>query len=101
MRMLPPPGRRIPAIARSVVVLPAPLGPTSPTISPGFASNERSWTATASPYRLEKPATSITTAEYSTERVQLLWPDTAEPHAEGGDDMKASWEPGDERFPRL
>ena len=38
-------GRRMPASDRSVVVLPAPLGPMSPTISPAPTSNDRSSTA--------------------------------------------------------
>ena len=32
-----------PAIMRIVVVLPAPLGPRKPTISPRSTVNERSW----------------------------------------------------------
>src|SRR6185369_16490145 len=38
-----------------VVVLPAPLGPTSPTISPGATVNERSSTATKVPNTLRRP----------------------------------------------
>jgi hypothetical protein len=38
--MAPASGSRIPAIQRSVVVLPAPFGPTRPRISPARTSNE-------------------------------------------------------------
>src|SRR5687767_1260835 len=40
-----------PASMRSAVVLPAPLGPSSAKISPGFSSNETSSTAVRSPKR--------------------------------------------------
>src|SRR5262245_48000540 len=50
----------IPAIARSVVVLPAPFGPTSPSTSPGRTANERSCTAVNAPKILDSPVTSIT-----------------------------------------
>jgi hypothetical protein len=49
----PAEGRRIPASDRSVVVLPAPLGPMRPTISPEATVNERSSTAVKVP---EAPA---------------------------------------------
>jgi hypothetical protein len=41
-------GRQIPARQRSVVVFPAPLGPTRPRTSPGATSKESSRTATRS-----------------------------------------------------
>ena len=41
-------GRKIPASARSVVVLPAPLGPTSPMTSPALTSKLSPATATSS-----------------------------------------------------
>src|SRR5262245_64094944 len=50
----------IPAIARSVVVLPAPFGPTSPSTSPGRTANDRSRTAVNVPKTLDSPVTSIT-----------------------------------------
>ena len=46
---LPDVGRRMPASARSVVVLPAPFGPISPTISPEPTENVRSSTAVKLP----------------------------------------------------
>src|SRR5262245_13261189 len=49
-RMVPSVGRRIPAMQRSVVVLPAPLGPTSPRISPDSAEKEMALTASSGPY---------------------------------------------------
>src|SRR5258706_5671436 len=42
-----------PAIMRMVVVLPAPLGPRKPTISPLSTENVRSWTMVLEPNRLE------------------------------------------------
>src|SRR5262245_43056479 len=44
MRRCPVVGLRMPARARSVVVLPAPFGPMSPTISPADTWNESSST---------------------------------------------------------
>src|SRR5258708_38164050 len=43
-----------------MVVLPAPFGPRKPVIFPGFTLNDRSSTASVSPYRLVKPSSSIT-----------------------------------------
>ena len=51
----PRPARSRPAISETVVVLPAPLGPSTPTISPGAISNETPSTARRSPKRLRKP----------------------------------------------
>jgi hypothetical protein len=51
-RRTPALGFRIPAIARSVVVLPAPLGPTKPRIAPAGTAKERSSTAFSAPVRL-------------------------------------------------
>src|SRR5689334_16217103 len=45
---------------RSVDVLPAPLGPIRPTISPEATSNDTRSTATASPYRLVTSCRAIT-----------------------------------------
>src|SRR5690349_18754390 len=42
-----------------VVVLPAPFGPRKPVTLPGSMPNERSLTATLSPYRFVRPRTSI------------------------------------------
>ena len=44
---------------RKVVVFPAPLGPTSPSTSPGATLNDRSRTAATVPYDLVSPWTSI------------------------------------------
>lgn len=48
-RIVPVVGRTIPTMLRSVVVFPAPLGPTSPSTSPGATRNERSRTASRVP----------------------------------------------------
>jgi hypothetical protein len=42
-----------------VVVFPAPFGPRNPVTLPGSTVNERSLTATFSPYLLVRPRTSI------------------------------------------
>src|ERR1035437_891638 len=52
-------GGMIPARQRSVVVLPAPLGPTSPMTSPGCTSKSSSFTAMNSPYNLVRALTWI------------------------------------------
>ena len=57
--MLPRVGGIIPARQRSVVVLPAPLGPTSPITSPGCTSKSSSFTATNSPYSFVSASTWI------------------------------------------
>ena len=46
MAMRPEVGRINPASIRMVVVLPAPLGPSSVTISPALTASDRSLTAT-------------------------------------------------------
>src|SRR4029434_10173137 len=70
IRIWPAVGGRIPAIVLSVVVLPAPLGPTSPRISPGWTSNDRFETASNPSYCLHSPSTesigTSTAAEYRT-----------------------------------
>ena len=48
-RPLPEVGTMMPARQRSVVVFPAPFGPTSPSTSPGPTRNERALTAVKSP----------------------------------------------------
>src|SRR5438093_1417789 len=48
-----------PAIIRIVVVLPAPLGPRNPTISPRSTVNDRSRTTVVEPYRLETDSRAI------------------------------------------
>jgi hypothetical protein len=58
-RTVPVVAGRKPVMTRSVVVLPAPFGPRKPSISPGDAEKETSWTAVRSPYRLLRFATSI------------------------------------------
>src|SRR5260221_2799579 len=52
MTTSPASGRSRPAIRRSVVVLPAPVGPSSTTNSPSAIESERSRTASTSPKRL-------------------------------------------------
>src|SRR5689334_20783028 len=59
MRTRPLLGATIPVRHRKVVVLPAPFGPTSPSTSVGATENERSSTATKSPYSFVSPVTSI------------------------------------------
>src|SRR5262252_817946 len=59
IRTAPVVGRRMPAIDRSVVVLPAPFGPQRPTISPAATSNDRSSTAVKLPYVRPKCSTAI------------------------------------------
>src|SRR3981081_1335686 len=44
---------------RMVVVLPAPLGPTKPKISPPGTLKSTSWRATRPPYLLCRPSTAI------------------------------------------
>ena len=56
---LPAVGFTSPSSIRSVVVLPAPLGPRKPTTRPSSAVNDRSSTASTGPKRLVSPATSI------------------------------------------
>src|SRR5580704_16072329 len=60
MRTCPAVGVSRPEMQLMVVVLPAPLGPSSPKISPGLAENEMSSTAVSSPYDLRRWSTSIT-----------------------------------------
>src|SRR5690348_15080655 len=55
----PPDGGMMPAIARSVVVLPAPFGPTRPRTSPGPTLKDRLRTALKVPNSLESPEISI------------------------------------------
>jgi hypothetical protein len=47
-------GCNTPSIMLMVVVLPAPFGPSRPTISPGFTVNESSSSATIEPYVLRR-----------------------------------------------
>src|SRR5688572_16230991 len=56
----PPSGRRNPAMVSTVVVLPAPLGPSSATTSPASARKDTLATAVRSPKRTVRPATSMT-----------------------------------------
>ena len=48
-RTVPLVGTMMPAMLRSVVVLPAPLGPTRPSTSPGATVNDSPRTASKSP----------------------------------------------------
>ena len=54
----PPSGERSPAIRLSVVVLPAPFGPTMPSASPSSTENERS-SMTGTPKDFCRPSTAI------------------------------------------
>ena len=49
-----------------VVLFPAPLGPSSPTISPRRTENEMSFTAVVRPYRLTRFSTSMVSSFDST-----------------------------------
>src|SRR5262245_63439527 len=62
MLVAPALARSRPSRTRSVVVLPAPLGPRNPTIRPSSTVNDRSSTASVAPKRLERPLTSIACA---------------------------------------
>src|SRR5881409_2842414 len=50
-------GSRTPRMMLMVVVLPAPLGPSKPTISFRATSNEIPWTAVVSPYFFDSDCT--------------------------------------------
>src|SRR3954453_4829371 len=56
----PPSGSRSPSRISTVVVLPAPFGPSSPKISPLATSKSMPATAWPSPYRLVRPRTRMT-----------------------------------------
>ena len=58
---MPESGRKSPVIIDSVVVLPAPLGPTTPNIEPRRTVRSMSSTATVEPYVLRREVTSTTT----------------------------------------
>ena len=49
--MPPPPGDRSPEMRPNRLVLPAPFGPTIPTVSPGPTLNDRSSAMTTRPNR--------------------------------------------------
>ena len=55
--MEPPVGRSMPAIRLKVVLLPEPLGPMRPRISPGLSSKDTWLTARNPPKRLDRPDT--------------------------------------------
>src|ERR1051325_4362092 len=59
IRIVPRVAGMIPARHRSVVVFPAPFGPTNPSTCPDPTVNESSFTATNSPYSLVRASTSI------------------------------------------
>src|SRR4051794_18118802 len=59
MRTAPASGTSRPAIRRSVVVLPAPVGPSRTQNSPSAMESVRSWTAAASPNFLVTPSSAI------------------------------------------
>ena len=70
-RSRPASGARIPATQRSVVVLPAPFGPTRPRISPARTSKPSASTATRSSKRL---VSSLTTSMASDDSQPLRSP---------------------------
>src|SRR3954469_18170165 len=55
--IVPPSGAYSPAMQLNVVLLPEPLGPIRPRISPSFTSNETLLTARSAPNRLVRPET--------------------------------------------
>src|SRR6266702_1038629 len=59
MVVVPASGVTSPASIRSVVVLPAPLGPRNPVTRPGKTSNDTPSTAVTGPTRLTSPRISI------------------------------------------
>src|SRR5437763_3048981 len=63
MEMAPPVGSRTPRTILMVVFFPAPFGPSSPTISFRFTTNEIPPTATVFPYVFER---------FSTERTSCI-----------------------------
>src|SRR5437868_13535824 len=70
-RTSPSLGARIPPMVRLAVVLPAPFGPRSATISPGCTSNETSSSAIVPSNRRVRWRTSITHRAY--ERYELAF----------------------------
>ena len=71
------PGTRSPSIVSTVVVLPAPLGPTIPKISPRSTVNDTSSTATVPPSRLCRCSTSTTGTVRGLLRVASPCPEDA------------------------
>jgi len=65
-RMVPALGVRRPEMRLKTVVLPAPFGPMSPTISPGRTSKVRSETAVRPPKDLVRPETSRSAIQLSS-----------------------------------
>ncbi len=57
-RTVPDAARRYPSQTSMVLVLPAPLGPSTAVTCPAAASNDTSFTARRSPYRTVSPETS-------------------------------------------
>src|SRR4051795_12715298 len=98
MLALPSVGNSRSSRTRSVVVLPAPLGPRKPTIRPCSTENDRSSTASVAPKRLVRPLTSIACAMLRSQphrtkwRVRLTHPRRCGcPHREdlrGGEDVE-------------
>src|SRR5215472_5795635 len=68
--MRPDVGGRMPARQRSVVVLPAPFGPTRPTISPPSTASERPLTAVNPSYSLTRSWMSMMGATGTASYVQ-------------------------------
>ncbi len=63
--ILPEVGRWLPARRSNIVVLPAPFGPTRPTISPARTAKDRPSTAASPPKRFTTAATSRSATESS------------------------------------
>src|SRR5690242_16634513 len=62
MTISPASGSRTPATIEIAVVLPAPLGPSNPYVSPSAIHNDRSRTAVSGPYALRRLRQDSTTA---------------------------------------
>src|ERR1700753_3264444 len=71
MRIRPASGFSRPATRRKVVVLPAPVGPSSTTNVPSSTVSERSETALVAPNRFETPS-SITSAMGELHRTRVI-----------------------------
>src|SRR5579875_3427128 len=92
MRTSPESGATRPAIIATVVVLPAPLGPSRPTVSPAATENDTPSTATFGPYRLARPTTSSMRAPREQHRrpiePMVNRPEVRDEAREGGESLR-------------
>src|SRR5919108_734435 len=73
MRSVPAAGCSCPVIIRNSVVLPAPLGPMTPTMPPGGSENDRSSMSRLSPKPLRRCSASTTTFPRWVEVGMWIW----------------------------